>query len=50
MTVKELIEQLKQFPSEAPVLIPGYEDGWDEVLRIEPVSYTHLTLPTNREV
>ncbi|MEI9479140.1 MAG: hypothetical protein WCO26_21560 [Deltaproteobacteria bacterium] len=35
MTVKELIEQLKQFPSKAPVLIPGYEDGWDEVFRIE---------------
>jgi len=35
MTVKELIELLKQFPLEAPVLIPGYEDGWDEVLRID---------------
>ncbi|MEI9478441.1 MAG: hypothetical protein WCO26_17965 [Deltaproteobacteria bacterium] len=40
MTVKELIELLKQFPSEAPVLIPGYEDGWDEVLRIELTNVT----------
>ena len=27
-----------------------YERGFDATLSYEPVSYTHLTLPTNREV
>ena len=27
-----------------------FEDDYSKVLTSEPVSYTHLTLPTNREV
>ena len=41
------------YPLEGPFVVGEYheefaltENGW----RIEPVSYTHLTLPTNREV
>ena len=38
-------------PEERKTLMPQIP-GWDviEVDGIEPVSYTHLTLPTNREV
>ena len=30
--------------------IPHDDLGWQEVRDLGPVSYTHLTLPTNREV
>ena len=29
MTVSELIEQLKKVPGDSPVVIPGYEGGYD---------------------
>lgn len=29
MTVNELIEQLKNYPSDMSVVIPGYEGGYD---------------------
>lgn len=29
MTVNELIEQLKMVPGDSPVVIPGYEGGYD---------------------
>ena len=28
----------------------GLPDGWEYQYGLDPVSYTHLTLPTNREV
>lgn len=31
MTVAELIEQLRQLPADLPVLVEGYETGWDGI-------------------
>ena len=31
MTVSELIEELKRFPQEQHVIVPGYEDGFDDI-------------------
>ena len=31
MTVSELIEELKLFPQEQRVIVPGYEDGFDDI-------------------
>ena len=31
MNVEELIEQLQQLPGNLPVLIEGYETGWDGI-------------------
>ncbi len=31
MTVAELIEQLQKFPQTLPVLVEGYETGWDGI-------------------
>src|SRR5665647_1690809 len=36
--------------SSAAVMPPGENLGEDDQLGLTPVSYTHLTLPTNREV
>lgn len=30
MTVREMLEALAQYPADAIVLIPGYEQHWDE--------------------
>ena len=39
MNVEELIEQLRQLPGNLPVLVEGYETGWDGIheLRIAGV-------------
>ena len=31
MTISELIEQLKKYPSDMRVVIPGYEGGYDDI-------------------
>ena len=31
MIVSELIEELKQFPQDQRVVVPGYEDGFDDI-------------------
>ena len=31
MNVEELVEQLQQLPGNLPVLIEGYETGWDGI-------------------
>lgn len=44
MTVKELIERLQTRPPDTPVLVEGYETGFDEVVglsRHELVRYRH---------
>ncbi len=38
MTVNELIEQLKRYPADAPVVVHGYENGYDLVTDILPKS------------
>ena len=30
MTVKELSDLLKKYPSDMPVMVSGYEGGWDD--------------------
>jgi hypothetical protein len=38
MKVKELIERLQQLDPEKMVVMHGYEDGYDEISEIEPIS------------
>lgn len=35
-TVKSLIEKLKEFPEDMPVLVDGYEGGFDNIRVISP--------------
>ena len=37
MTVKELIDKLKTLPANAPVMVQGYEDGYDAVKSIREI-------------
>ncbi|MFZ6774828.1 hypothetical protein ACO0LB_19165 [Undibacterium sp. SXout7W] len=34
MTVSDLIENLKQFDPALPVIVEGYETGWDGILTL----------------
>ncbi|WP_157680563.1 hypothetical protein [Marinobacter nauticus] len=34
MTAEELIEQLKELPPETPVLVEGYETGFDDIVEL----------------
>lgn len=36
MTVKELINELQQLPPDIRIIIRGYEDGYNDILRIIP--------------
>jgi len=35
MTAEELIEQLKTLPPETPVLVEGYETGFDKIMNLK---------------
>ena len=58
--VKKIIDELKQtgkYKEYQEMLLDDFEEHHvvykieaDELIAIAPVSYTHLTLPTNREV
>ncbi|MBW5290195.1 MAG: hypothetical protein Rsou_1983 [Candidatus Ruthia sp. Asou_11_S2] len=37
-TVEKLIESLKQFPQDLPVLVSGYEDGFENLLTPEKIN------------
>jgi len=44
MTTQELIERLKECPPETPVLVEGYETGFDDIVELkscEVVRYRH---------
>lgn len=44
MTAEELIAQLRKLPPEAPVLVEGYETGFDDIVELSPeqvVRYRH---------
>ncbi|MGC8119995.1 hypothetical protein [Marinobacter sp. VGCF2001] len=44
MTAEELIAQLQKLPSETPVLVEGYETGFDDIVELTPeqvVRYRH---------
>ena len=36
MTVEELITQLKALPPDTPVLVEGYETGFDDIIGLVP--------------
>jgi len=36
MTAEELIEQLKALPPETPLLVEGYETGFDDIVELTP--------------
>ena len=38
MTIKELIQELERFPAETRVVVQGYEDGFEDVSLIRPIS------------
>ncbi|MBK9017656.1 MAG: hypothetical protein IPM82_28420 [Saprospiraceae bacterium] len=37
MTVKELIELLVQYPQQARVVVAGYEGGYNDILKLNPI-------------
>ncbi|MBL3557605.1 MULTISPECIES: hypothetical protein [Marinobacter] len=44
MTAEELIAQLQKLPPETPVLVEGYETGFDDIVELTPeqvVRYRH---------
>jgi hypothetical protein len=44
MTAEELIAQLEKLPPETPVLVEGYETGFDDIVELTPeqvVRYRH---------
>jgi hypothetical protein len=42
MNVEELIEQLHHLPGNLPVLIEGYETGWDGFMSCELLAWCHI--------
>jgi len=36
MTAEELITQLQKLPPETPVLVEGYETGFDDIVELTP--------------
>ncbi len=40
-TVKELIEALKSFPSDMPVIVSGYENGFENFYQPTTIKVTH---------
>jgi len=37
MTAEELMAQLKELPPETPVLVEGYETGYDDIVELRPL-------------
>ncbi len=37
MTASELIEHLKALPPETKIVIRGYEDGYNDILKLRPI-------------
>ena len=38
MNVQELIEALSQFPADTPVVVRGYESGYNDIQDVRPLS------------
>ncbi|MDM8181347.1 hypothetical protein [Marinobacter salarius] len=49
MTAAELIAQLKALPPETPVLVEGYETGFDEIVDLRAVEVSRLAQPEDWE-
>ena len=46
MTVKELRDKLKEYPDSMPVVIPGYESGFESIVTISDENlHFFLSLP-----
>lgn len=45
MTVKKLIEKLQQFPANCPVVLDGYEDGYNEATDIRTKTVARQNAP-----
>jgi hypothetical protein len=43
MTVSELINKLKDYPADQLVVVDGYETGFDDIEKLEPVSIVLFT-------
>jgi hypothetical protein len=41
MTASELIHHLKQLPPDTKILIRGYEDGYNDIIKLKPVRVKH---------
>ena len=48
--IDRLFAEAARTPASVAMPMDLYRDGDKYVAAIDPVSYTHLTLPTNREV
>ena len=49
MTAEELIKRLKSLPSETPVLVEGYETGFDEIVDLKALEVFRLDQPAEWE-
>jgi hypothetical protein len=38
MTIEDLVHQLTQYPAETRVVVQGYEDGFDDISSVRPIS------------
>jgi hypothetical protein len=47
MKVKELIKHLESYDPEAPVVVEGYEGGFDDVEVLDPV---HILIQSGRRI
>ena len=43
MTVKELMDELAKLPEECRVVVQGYEDGFDDVSILKPISIEKIS-------
>jgi len=41
MTADELIEQLKHLPPHTKIVVRGYEEGYNDILRLESIKIVH---------
>ena len=41
MTAIELIEQLKHLPPQTKVVVRGYEEGYNVIMRLKPIKIIH---------
>ena len=43
LTVKELREAIKSLPDDMPVIVPGYEGGYDSATLYEPMEFRRIS-------
>jgi hypothetical protein len=45
MTIEDLVHELTQYPAETRVVVQGYEDGFDDISSVRPISVQHNLNP-----